>query len=198
MHSQQGGEVSGNQRPSGPVTPCSVPCILHLLGEFHKRSGRPTELVGGGRGLASRTTSWRRGFLHPSLRTGRTWMELERWRASMCAKTQDQPQPHSTLPRPVSVFCPSLWPQEPEIMREPLLLQVAANHYNFNLGPGSRTWSSSVRMRGEARQEWGEGRYRLHPHGQLFRVVGSESLCTAVAPWSAPHLGAWGPLVHLD
>ncbi|XP_058393081.1 uncharacterized protein LOC131402214 isoform X5 [Diceros bicornis minor] len=42
--------------------------------------------------------------------------------------------------------------QEYRVMREILLLQVAAKNYNktprSDLGPGSRTWSCSTRMRG--------------------------------------------------
>ncbi|XP_058393061.1 uncharacterized protein LOC131402210 isoform X7 [Diceros bicornis minor] len=51
--------------------------------------------------------------------------------------------------------------QEYRVMREILLLQVAAKNYNktprSDLGPGSRTWSCSTRM-SEAGQELGEGR----------------------------------------
>ncbi|XP_058393059.1 uncharacterized protein LOC131402210 isoform X5 [Diceros bicornis minor] len=53
------------------------------------------------------------------------------------------------------------WRWEYRVMREILLLQVAAKNYNktprSDLGPGSRTWSCSTRM-SEAGQELGEGR----------------------------------------
>ena len=62
-------------------------------------------------------------------------------------------------------------------MREILLLQVAANNYNqkprSDLGPGSRTWSFSMRMIGEAGQELGEGK------GGLSLLASPENL----SPW---------------
>ena len=46
--------------------------------------------------------------------------------------------PHEAL----FVSCPPLWPQEYELMREILLLQVVANNYNLNIEEefGSRFW----------------------------------------------------------
>lgn len=41
-------------------------------------------------------------------------------------------RPSSIPHEPLSVSCPPLWPQDYEIMREILLLQVAANNYKLN------------------------------------------------------------------
>lgn len=59
----------------------------------------------------------------------------------MYAKTPDlSPVPVLIPHEALSVSCPPLWPQEYEIMREILLLQVAADNYNLNPNEQFGAW----------------------------------------------------------
>lgn len=105
-----------------------------------KCNTRPTDVWGWGLGVDSRQTSFRTGYLYLPLRTDMVWMELREGRFPCMQRPRTYPLAHSSYPmRPssiphelLSVSCPPLWPQEYEIMREILLLQVAAKNYNLN------------------------------------------------------------------
>ena len=93
--------------------------------------------------------------------------------------------PAASPTKALSAFCPSLWPQEYKVMRDsaaPGGCRSLQQSLRSDLGPGSRTCSSSARMGGEARPNLGEDTYRPCPCGQLSLVAGStESAAMALA-----------------
>lgn len=101
---------------------------------------------GWGQRWASSKTPCGRGF-YPSLRTGRSCVELEGRRVPCEQGPRTSPLPHSSPPEdpaasPAGSVCilSSLWCQEHKVMMEIVQLQEAAENYNLEPQERFRAW----------------------------------------------------------
>ena len=166
-----------SETPPGKTFSGPMPWALLSLGEFGTQSWESRPIGAWGKGLAPRTPSCRRSYFKPTVRTSKSCTELEGRRVPMWAKTPDQlldplltclsPQ-HSPPPRPRlhHVLSPrnSKSPSRSSCSRRQSIFTTL--RLRSDLGPGSRPWSPSARMRGEAGQELVRARRTLSD-GQL-------------------------------
>lgn len=166
-----------SETPPGKTFSGPMPWALLFLGEFGTQSWESRPIGAWGKGLAPRTPSCRRSYFKPTVRTSKSCTELEGRRVPMWAKTPDQlldplltclsPQ-HGPPPRPRlhHVLSPrnSKSPSRSSCSRRQSIFTTL--RLRSDLGPGSRPWSPSARMRGEAGQELVRARRTLSD-GQL-------------------------------
>lgn len=168
----------------GRGSPWSIPCVLHLLGEFDHRE------VGAG----IRNCLLEEGLFTLISENIRTWMEWKGRRVPMCAEAPasvltPQKGPATLPPMPLS---PSLCPRIQSKQRACCSRRL---QFITTLSPRSiwglvLGYGAAQPMSGKAGQELGEGRYRLS-------LVAASGESVAMTPLSARELVAWPALGHL-
>ncbi|XP_070078332.1 ral guanine nucleotide dissociation stimulator-like isoform X2 [Equus caballus] len=150
-----------SETPPGKTFSGPMPWALLFLGEFGTQSWERRPIGAWGKGLAPRTPSCRRSYFKPTVRTSKSCTELEGRRVPMWAKTPDQlldplltclsPQ-HGPPPRPRlhHVLSPrnSKSLSRSSCSRRQSIFTTL--RLRSDLGPGSRPWSPSARMRATA------------------------------------------------